>query len=102
MAESSLPWAGTTVGDAGPYTDDAWSDMYSKLFQSNRATQGPIKGMLSELAPSSPAALTVRMASGHGIIDGKIYTNTANIDFAVVAPGAGSNFYRIVLRKDFT
>lgn len=101
MTESSLFWAGTVTGDAGPYTDDAFSDMFVKLFQSDRTLQGPILDMLGELAVTNPAALTIRMASGHALVDGKVYTNTANIDFAVVAPGAGSNYYRLVLRKSF-
>lgn len=102
MAESSLPWAGTTVGDAGPYTDDAWSDMYSKLFQSDRTLQGPIFGLLGQLAVTNPAGTTFRIASGYAIVDGKVYTNTANVDLAGAVPASGSNFYTIVLRKNFT
>lgn len=102
MAETSLPWAGTTVGDAGPYTDDVWSDMYESLFQSNRATQGPLLGMLGQLAVTNPSGTTLRVASGYAIVDGKVYTNTTNIDLTGTVPGSGSNFYRIILRKNFT
>ena len=31
MSEFSLPWAGTSTGDAGPYSDTNWADMLKVL-----------------------------------------------------------------------
>lgn len=101
MTETSLPWGGTTVGDFGPYTDDQWSDVWRKLFTRDRTTEGVFPDYLSELAVTNPAGLTIRVASGGAVVDGKFYDNTANVDFAGVAPGGGSNFYNVVLRKGF-
>jgi len=101
MAESSYFWGGTTTGDAGPYTDDAFSDAFAKIFLRDRTTQGVLKGIGSELVVSNPSGMTLRVASGYGIVDGKIYFNTANVDTTISVPGA-LRYYRVVLRKSFT
>lgn len=101
MAETSLPWGGIAVGDSGPYTDDQWTDVWRKLFTRDRTLEGVFPDYLSELAVTNPAGLTIRVASGGAVIDGKFYQSTANVDFAGVAPGGGSNFYTVVLDKDF-
>lgn len=101
MAQTSLPWGGVAVGDFGPYTDDQWSDTWRKLFTRDRTTEGVFPDYLSELAITNPAGLTIRVASGGAVVDGKFYENTANVDFAGAAPGGGSNFYTVVLHKDF-
>ena len=101
-------WGGTTVGDAlvsAPYTDDFFSDVWSLLFTYDRTLQGVIltanttyNGML---AVTNPAGSTIRVAKGAALVDGKIYQNTANVDNAVATPGAGTNYYRVVLQKSF-
>ncbi len=101
MAENSLPWGGIAVGDSGPYTDDNWTDVWRQLFTRDRTLEGILPDYLNELAVSNPAGLTIRVASGGAVIDGKFYRNTANVDFAGVAPGGGSNFYTVVVDKDF-
>lgn len=101
MAETSLPWGGVAVGDAGPYTDDQWTDVWRKLFTRDRTVEGVLPDYLNELAVTNPAGLTIRVASGGAVVDGKFYNNTANVDFAGAAPGGGSNFYNVVLHKDF-
>jgi len=102
MTESSVFWTGTVTGDAGPYTDDKFSDTFRVLFQSDRTTQGPLYGLQGQLQVTNPSGLTIRVATGYGIVDGKIYENTASIDFTVAIPVSGNNYYRVVLRKDFT
>lgn len=101
MAETSLPWGGTVTGDAGPYTDDQWSDVWRKLFTRDRTVEGVLPDYLNELAVTNPAGLTIRVASGGAVVDGKFYDSSANEDFAGAAPGGGSNFYNVVLRKSF-
>ncbi len=58
---------------------------------------------------TNPAGLTVRVTTGGAIVDGMEVYNTANVDFsttddttAIEAPGSGANFYRVVLRKDWS
>lgn len=101
MTETSIPWAGTTVGDAGPYSDDEWSDVWRKLFSEDRTLQGVVGHYANELAVTNPAGVTIRVATGAALVDGKLYETDAVVDNVVVAPGAGSNYYTVVLRKSF-
>jgi hypothetical protein len=100
-AQSSVFWSGTVTGDAGPYTADTFTDWMRKIFTNDRTTQGVIPDYLNELLVTNPAGTTIRTASGAAIVDGCFYENTANVDNSVVAPGVGSNYYTLVLDKDF-
>jgi hypothetical protein len=42
------------------------------------------------------------MNTGTALVDGKLYVNSTEETFSVVVPEAGSNYYRLILRKDFT
>jgi len=107
MAQTSFYWSGTAVGDAtlAPYDDDEFSDNWSLLHTYDRTIQGVIDTgnptYSSMLACTNPAGTTIRIANGAALVDGKIYKNTANVDFSVTVPGAGTNYYTIVLQKDF-
>jgi len=107
MAQYSYYWGGTTVGDAtlAPYDDDEFSDNWALLHTHSRVYQGVIYTATttysSMLACTNPAGTTIRIANGAALVDGKIFKNTANVDFAVSAPGAGTNYYTVVLQKDF-
>ena len=101
MVETRLPWGGIAVGDSGPYTDDQWSDTWRKLLTRDRTLEGVLPDYLNELAVSNPAGVTIRVASGGAAVDGKVYDNTANVDNVGAVPGGGSNFYTVVLDKDF-
>lgn len=102
-AQTSWPWGGLAVGDAvlAPYSADEWSDIWRKLFQRDRTLEGVLPDYLNELTVTNPAGVTIRTASGGALVDGTYFDNTANVDIVVVAPGGGSNFYRIVLHKSW-
>jgi hypothetical protein len=100
MAESSLPWAGTATGDAGPYSDDQWSDTWRKLFTSDRTKQGVIQGYGNELAVTGVTS-PVAVNTGAAMDDGKFYENTASVNVVIPTPGGATRIDRIVLRKDF-
>lgn len=107
MTEYSYYWGGTAVGDAtlAPYDDDEFSDNWNLLHTYDRTVQGVIDTAItaysSMLACTNPTGTTIRIANGAALVDGKLYKNTANVDFSVTAPGAGTNYYTIVLQKDF-
>jgi hypothetical protein len=63
-----------------------------------KTQEGVIAGVGSEMLPTNPAGTTLRVASGIAIVNGKVYRSDDNIDFALVAPGAGINYYLIGLR----
>ena len=103
MTEKSIPWSGISTGHAGPYTDNDWSDVWRKLFTIDRTVEGVLGGYANCLNVTNPAGATIRVASGAGMVDGKFYENTANIDFTISAPGVGTSRYDlVVLRKTMT
>ncbi len=102
MTQSSFPWAGSTIGDCGPYTDDKYSDIWKKLFVHDNSAEGVLQGYLNALLVSNPSGNTIRVASGAALVDGKFFENTADVDNLIATPGAGTNRYdRVVLQKDF-
>jgi hypothetical protein len=101
MAETSLFWGGTTIGDHGTYTDDQFSDFIGRLFHKDRTLEGVLPFYSSALATTNPAGVTIRVAPGAAVVDGKLYESSGNVDHTVAAPGAGFNYYSIVLTKDF-
>lgn len=107
MTQFSQPWGGVSVGDAGPYNDDQWSDMFHSLFLANRVSQGVLATfnhptLNGLLAVSNPSGTTIRVTTGAALVDGKYYINDANIDTVLVAPGSGTDYYRVVLRKSWS
>jgi len=99
MAQTSLPWGGTVTGDAGPYTDDQWSDTWRQLFTRDSTLEGVLPNYLSELVVTNPAAATIRVGTGSAVVDGKFYRNTAVVDLAGAVPGGGANYYTVVIQK---
>lgn len=113
MAEYSWLWGGTATGDAAlpaplgaPYSDDMFTDLLALLFSYDRTKQGVVSsaysGYSGQLACTNPAGLTIRFATGVALVDGKVYVNSANLDFTIVQPGSGSNYYLFSARKDFS
>jgi hypothetical protein len=100
MAEDSLPWGGITTGDAGPYSDDNWSDAWGLFFQNLRASQGVLDTYLNELIVTG-AATPIEVATGAGVVDGKLYTNSAIVQINIPTPAVSTRIDRIVLRKSW-
>lgn len=108
MTESSMVWTGVATGDAtfAPYTADKFSDYLRDILQYDRRYMGVIPTAVTavgvtDLTVSNPAGVTIRVSKGNALVDGTLYRNTDNVDNVVVAPGAGSNFYTVVLRKSW-
>jgi len=83
MAEQSFPWAGTAIGDAGPYSDDDWDDIWEVLFGSGASPyndRGVIKNWANELAGTDGGANTFDVATGAALVHGKFYKNTAVVN----------------------
>lgn len=105
MTEKSYYWGGTITGDASlaPYDDDEFSDNWNFLLAYDRVTQGVISTARSSytgfLNVTNPAGTTVRVATGAALVDGKLYTNDANIDFSAAT---ANQYYTVVLRKSWS
>lgn len=101
MAEISLPWSGTITGDAGPYSDDDWSDMYRKLFTIDRTTQGVLLHYENEIEITGGTS-PISINTGAAIVDGKFYENDSSANIVVPTPAVSTRIDRIVLRKSWT
>lgn len=104
MTEVSYPWEGTATGDAAeaPYSADMWSDLWSMLFHYDRTVQGVVptnrSGFNGNLEVTGPGGAVVRVDTGIALVDGKVYTNSANVDNNV---SGNAVYWLIGLTKDF-
>lgn len=102
MAEDSWFWGGTSVGDAGPYSDEEFGDVLQRIAVGNRTLQGVLKNVYNELAITAVDVDTIAIASGVAMVDGRMYINSTSMNKDLVRRGAGlPNYYSIVLKKDF-
>ncbi len=100
MTERSRPWSGTVTGDAGPYSDDQWTDIFSSFHGPVVASQGVFADNLNELAASG-AVSPVTIATGRALVDGIWYETDTTVDVAMASPAVNPRVDRIVLRKDW-
>lgn len=100
MAEFSVPWGGIVLGDAGPYTDDDWSDIWRKLFTADRTAQGILRNYANMLAVTGIVS-PVTVATGAAVVDGKYYENDVALGVVVPTPAVLTRIDRIVLEKNF-
>lgn len=100
MTELSRPWSGTVLGDAGPYSDDQWSDIFRTFLAHVIASQGIWEGQLNELIATG-AVSPVAINTGRALVDGVWYESDASEDIAIPSPAVNPRVDRIVLRKDW-
>lgn len=100
MTELSRPWAGTVTGDAGPYSDQHWTDIWDALFAREGADVGVLQGVLSELAVTG-AVSPVSVAAGAAMVNGTWYRSSGAVTVAVPTPAVSTRIDRIVLRKSW-
>lgn len=101
MTERSRPWTGTVTGDAGPYTDDQWTDVWLALISPVIASEGVFQDQLNALDLSGLPATPVDIASGRALVNGIWYESDASEAIAIPTPGANPRVDRIVLRADW-
>ena len=105
MTQISRPWAGTTPGDSGPYTDQEWAEAWRSFFTIDPTTQGVLNiPSTGNLEVTNPASTTMRVPDGYAIVHGVWYKNTANYDITAPSgnPSANPRIDVVVLEKDFT
>ena len=102
MAELSRPWSGTVTGDAGPYSDDQWTDVWKTLLAPVIASQGVFRDQLNDLIvslPLTPSPITVQ--TGRALVNGIWYESNINVSVAIPTPAGNPRVDRIVLRADW-
>lgn len=106
--ETSRPWDGVSLGDAGPYSSQDWADYLKNHGQASRANQGPLMQSGTpptpglDVQPTSPASAGVLLKTGAAIVDGTLYINDSDLTLTIAANGSGNDrIDLLVLRKDF-
>lgn len=110
MSELSLPFGGTTVGDAGPYTDAEWQQAWANLAIGGlRGNIGPILGGGAQpynslrVQARTPASTIIDVLSGSALVQGVLYINTGTVSFTVAANASGNpRIDLIVVQLDYT
>lgn len=108
MAQGSVWWDGTTVGDASgdiwdaPLSSAEFSDVFAKLLASDTATRGyiaPGYGNQLRVQANSPSAMNVVLKSGSVFIRGRYYENNADQTLSIgTADATNPRIDRIILR----
>lgn len=110
MSETSRPWNGVVTGDAGPYSDANWQQLYRAIigFGAARANSGvflmsgtePADGLKVQ-AQAGPTT-SVDVLLGAALVQGIAYLNTATVALTVAANGAGNpRIDTVILRADY-
>jgi len=94
MTERSWPWPGVALGDAGPYSDDEWDDMFEMRFGSGEGAdyrnRGVIRNWANELEVIDPSiANQVNVDTGAALVHGKHYDNDAVVNIVGI-PNSGA------------
>jgi len=103
MTETSRPWAGEVLGDAGPYTDDNWSDVWELFLGALAdADTGILSNVTNELFMTAVAGFSpVIVSPGVALVNGTFYMNDGNVTVALPNPAGATRIDRIVARKSW-
>lgn len=104
MAEDSYLWTTGGAGDgSATFTRADWSEIL-RILGACMDDEGVAPAYLNALAPSTTGANNCRIATGGALVDGKPYSNSANVDVTIASAVGGGNtrIDRVVLRADWT
>lgn len=106
MTEVSRPWAGTSIGDAGPYSDTQWATMFMTMIGvgANSPNRGIVGGVDNELrvTAQSPLANAVDVQTGAALVQGRWYYSDTVASFIIAANGSGNpRIDTVVVRVTF-
>lgn len=109
MTQSSRPFTGTTIGDAGPYSAAQWWEIYKYLPGASAPDAGPLVGSGAApeigltVAETSPASAGVRVFEGRAVVDGTFYESDATETLSIAANVSGNpRIDTVILRRDDT
>jgi len=108
MTEISRPWNGVTVGDAGPYSDVNWHELYQYIigWGAGRANNGVFLMSGPEpddgLKVTAPGTTAVEVGPGAALIQGIAYLNDATESFTIAANASGNpRIDTVILQADY-
>lgn len=106
MSELSLPWNGTSLGDAtiAPYDADTEWALYTFLQSgvvAQTSSQGGVFLGAKNGGQATGSATPVVIDTMYAIVQGTAYENTAAVSVTVPTPGSATRIDRIVLEKDW-
>lgn len=106
--ETSKPWPGTSLGDAGPYSSNTWNDTWIAMSRSGGRLSrvadydiGVFYAIANALEPASNVT-EITVDTGASLIDGLYHENTASVAVPIPASGLGtSRIDVVVVRKNY-
>lgn len=110
MAEISRPWNGTVTGDAGPYSDANWQQLYRAIIGFGAARNNNGVFLMSGTEPNDGLKVqaqagpttSVDVLIGAALVQGIAYFNTATTAFTPAANASGNpRIDTIILRADY-
>lgn len=104
--EFSFPWEGTTVGDAGAYSDDFFASVQARLsaYDGTNAAYGVVRACLDEyeVLATSPASAQITVSSGAALIQGRWSYNDGDQTFTIGANSSGNpRIDAVILNVDY-
>jgi hypothetical protein len=110
MTQDSRPWNGVTTGDAGPYSDGDWQQLYRYIIGlgGNRNNVGVFLGSGTQpneglrVTAQSPVSAFVDVNPGAALVHGIAYLNDAVEAISVAVNASGSaRIDTVVIRTDY-
>ena len=107
MTETSYHWDGTAIGDAtlAPYHYQAWNKWWSSILVMDKTLQGVFPSLNPDfngnLECTDVGGNNLQIDTGIAMVDGTLYFNDAAITINLPPPGAGTDYWIIILRKDY-
>lgn len=111
MTQNSLPWNGTIVGDAGPYSDGDWQTLWRNTlgWGGLRSNVGIFLGSGSppneglRVQAQNPTTTSVDVLQGAALVRGIFYVSDATESFVVAANSSGNpRIDTVVLQVDYS
>ena len=98
MAETSRPWQGTTIGDAGPYSANDWQTTWEQMFNGAN-NRGVLFGIDEELqvTQTTVASNQIVVNTGAAIVQGIWYYNDADTNLSIATNASGSTRIDIII-----
>ena len=97
MVEISRPWGGIALGDAGPYTDENWHEVWRSIMGS-ADNEGVAPDELNELVVTG-AVSPMSVDTGRAFVHGTWYETDAAVSVAIASPAVSTRVDLVVLQK---